>query len=393
MEQPPIDEPRHNKARERQRRRRERQQAAQLHTPRRRTRASQLSPADRYKLPQVDWRYLRPIALAGGAAIFMLAVIIAVGMFKNEPVETPSNAIWVGIEWTYANRSDSDVRDLVRRLRDHQIGTVYAHVSELNLDDTWTGRANRQNRFSEVEQDVTRFVAQFKRYYPESQLFGVLGVRADLGEDGYRLDDENVVRTVADFSSQVISRLGFDGIMLNIEPIWDGDDFYLALVRQVRQTVGDSALLALAVPPDWTPIDADIPTPSIIAPGTVWNNRYKQRVALLQVDQIVVRSYNSYLTRSDEYADWMAYQVQAFAGAVAALETDVQLLFGIPTYVDALPAHDTRVENVQSAVVGIQRGLTQAGTAAAAVRGVAIYAEWDTDESEWDLFASAWLAE
>lgn len=389
-----ADSPRQNKARERQQRRRARQQAVESPAAsRRRARTAQLAPAGERELPQIDFRRLRPFFLGVGAVVFMLAVIVGVGMFKNNPVVPAANAIWLGIEWTYADRSDDDIRNLVAQLRDHQIGIVYAHVSELNVDSTWTGRTNGQNRFDEVEANVTAFVEKLNRFYPEAELYGVLGIRADIGEDSYRLDDENVVRTVASFSTQVVNTLGFDGVMLNVEPVWNGDEFFIALIRQVRQTIGDTPSLAVAVPPDWTPTDVDIPTPSLIAPGTAWDNRYKQRIAILQIDQMVVHTYNSYLTRSDEYADWVAYQVATFSEAVAALETDVELIFGVPTYEDVRPAHDKRVENVQSAVIGIQRGLVQAGTAASSVRGVALFAEWDIETPEWELFQELWLQE
>lgn len=392
MENPDV--PRRKSARERQQRRRARQQAVEAPiASRRRARSAQLAPSGGRELPQIDFRRLRPFFLGLGAIVFMLVVIVGVGMFKNDPVLPPANAIWIGIEWTYADRSDGELRDLVSNLRDHQIGVIYAHVSELNVDGTWTGRTTGQNRFTEVEQQVTSFAEKMNRFYPEAEIYGVLGVRSDIGEDSYRLDDETTVRAVSDFSTRVVNSLGFDGVMLNVEPVWNGDEFFIALIRQVRQTIGDSPLLAVAVPPDWTPTDAEIPTPSVIAPGTAWDDRYKQRIAILQIDQMVVHTYNSYLTRSDEYADWMAYQVEAFSEAVAALETDVELVFGIPTYADVLPAHDTRVENVQSAVIGIQRGVVQAGTAATAIRGLAIYAEWDTDEPEWELFQELWLTE
>jgi hypothetical protein len=67
------------------------------------------------------------------------------------------------------------------------------------------------------------------------------------------------------------------------------------------------------------------------------------------------------------------------------------LVFGIPTYDAEPPGHDPEVENVGSAVRGVLAGLLQAGDAARLVRGLAIYADWTTDDAEWQQFQSAWV--
>ena len=67
--------------------------------------------------------------------------------------------------------------------------------------------------------------------------------------------------------------------------------------------------LAVAVPPDWTPSDAGIVVPRQIEPGTVWEQSYKQRVALL-ANQIFVAAYNAGFETAADYSAWVAYQVQ-----------------------------------------------------------------------------------
>jgi hypothetical protein len=200
-----------------------------------------------------------------------------------------------------------------------------------------------------------------------------------------------VQRVIEEFCARVVHTMGYDGVLLVVEPVWNGDEDYLDLIRRVRQSIGDDATFAVAVPPDWTPTDAGIPITDLIAPDTVWDREYKQRVALRGVDVVIVQAYNSYLTTDDDYREWMAYQVSTYAEAIGDLETSTRVLVGVPTYASFELAHDERIENVVNAVAGIIQGLEDAGDLAWAVSGVAIYAEWDTDETEWEQFYTEWV--
>ncbi len=194
---------------------------------------------------------------------------------------------------------------------------------------------------------------------------------------------------IADFSASIVGELGYDGIFLNVEPVWSGDENYLALLRKVRASIGPKTPIAVAIPPDWSPEDAGVPVPPLIVPGTIWETSYKQSVALLS-NQMAVMAYNSGLSTTDDYSKWVAYQVQAYADAVSEIGAETSLIFGIPSYDAAPPGHDPAVENVESALQGITAGLSMAGDAARYVQGVAIYASWTTDDTEWSQFRS-WL--
>jgi spore germination protein YaaH len=259
---------------------------------------------------------------------------------------------------------------------------VYAWVSWLQEDATWRGAENFGN--------VAAFARQFKAAYPESNLLGWVSFPVNVGENNYRLDNEDLQQSIADFSQLVVNDMGFDGVFLNIEPVWDGDENFLALLRKVRASIGDNTPISVAIPPDWSPIDAGIPVPPLIVPGTVWEKEYKQSVALLS-DEMAVMAYNSGLSSSADYVQWVAYQIKAFSEAVSELGAGTELVIGIPTYDSELPGHDTAVENVASAVQGVLIGLREAGDRAAFVRGVAIYAGWTTDETEWSQYESTWV--
>ena len=392
LERPPERATQSSKARERiQKRKLRTQEVAQVGASRR-TSSSQLAPKGALRLPKVDMKFIRPIVFGVVALVFMGVLIFVVGLFTDTPTQTPQNAIWIGSDWTYKQHSDEELATLVSRLREMKIGTVYARVSELNFDGTWTGIPSQRNRFDEVESDVKAFVAQFKAAYPEADIYGSVHFRVDIGPDGYRLNKDAYRITVADFSRQMVQNLGFDGVMLVVEPvIGNNNTDFLDLVRRVRSSIGEDVLLAVAVPPDWSPEGVDIPKPIELPSGTAWDSDYKKRVALLQVDQMVIQAYNSYLKTPLDYQEWMAYQVETYANTIAELNIDTQILIGLPAYRDFLPAHDARIENIETGANGVKVGLARAGDNSAFISGVALYALWDMTDVEWELFKAQWV--
>lgn len=382
-----------NKARQRQQRRRhKRQSMAQAADSLRRRGAVGVGAAQVAEWG--GWRYVQIGASVIAGVLFMVVIVWVVGLiFDDETTRTPDNAIWIGADWTYEVHTDEQIRDLIGTLDRNHIGTVYARVSELNYDGTWTGRADGLNRFSEVEAALTAFTDQFKTLAPQTRLYGTVFFRVDIGQDdGYRLDNPNIQELVADFAAEMVHGLGFDGVLLVVEPLWnDSSPDMLDLLRLVRDRIGANAALAVAVPPDWTPEDADVPQTSLITAGTVLDEGFKQRLALVGVDEIVVQAYNSYLNRAEDYVAWMAYQVEAYARAIGELGLSTRVLIGIPAYRSDLPAHDANIENISNAVDGVRRGLAASGELGEVIRGVAIYTERGMDDDAWDAYRRGWL--
>lgn len=393
LERPPERATHKSKARERIEKRKTRtQQMPTVGGSSRRPRNAQLAPKGAFKMPELDMKFIRPIIFGGGALLFMAMLIVVVGLFTGSEAPRPQNAIWIGTDWTYNQYDTDQLNGLTTRLREMKIGTVYARVSELNFDGTWTGISTQRNRFDEVESDVKAFVTQFKQAYPEATLYGSVHFRVDIGPDGYRLNKDAYRITVADFCRQVVQNLGFDGVMLVVEPvITNNNTDFLDLIRRVRSAIGEDVALAIAIPPDWTPEGVDIPTSPDLQAGTAWDTDYKKRVALQRPDQIVVLTYNSFLNTPQEYQEWMAYQVETYARTIAELNVDTQILIGLPAYQPFLPAHDERVENIESGANGVKIGLARAGDFASNISGVALYALWDMTELDWEMYRRFWL--
>jgi len=331
MEETPQSEseaPRRNSARERHQRRKQ-QGMAQPSIPR------QLKPSGGFELPAVRVPVNRLVIYGVAGAIFLVVVIMLIGRLKNEAPKTSANAIWIGTQWTYDNPDDAALAALVQKLRDHQVGVVYAWVSLLQSNNAWSDTGKLDS--------VKSFVQRFKKLYPESHLYGWLSLDAQpVDSNTARLGDAAMQQIVADFSQRMTAEFKFDGVMLNVVPVFNNDENYLSLMRKVHSSIGEKADLAVAVPPDWTPTDVNIPMPPRIEPGTIWDEAYKQRVALI-ADQVVVTAYNSGIATSADYSAWMAYQVKTFSSALAGLQTatgipaSTELLIGVPASLVVAP--------------------------------------------------------
>jgi len=361
---------------------------------------------------EVPVEILRPLAYLAAAAALVLGIIFLLRLFNPPEAVTRPNAIWLGSGWSFDQPSDQQVADLATRLRFHEIGTAHVWVTYLKEDQTWSGKtADRdlqtgtilstvnpntgqpyQNELAEMEPNIRRFVRQFDEAYPEGELYGWISFPADV----VPLDDPQLHTRVAELATLLVIDYGFDGIYLNIEPVADGNEGFLQLLRTVRLALDDIGTdrrvpIAAAIPPDWRPSDPTIPHGPFITDVFEWSKDYKQNVALL-VDEMMVMSYQSGLRRPEDYSTWVAYQTKAYAEAVAELDIGTEVFIGIPTYPAELPGHDPAVENVLTAVRGLESGLVQAGPAADVVSGTTIYAEWTTDTQEWSDFYSSWIA-
>lgn len=343
--------------------------------------------------PKISSRGTRLLLYGTGGLGFMLVVIFLLGRFANEEPLAPPNAIWVGENWTHQRRSEEELTFFAQQLRDHQVGQVYALVSYLNFDNTWSGNISESNRFADVEAAVQTFVTDFNAAYPEATLYAWLVIPTGSG----RLAEAAVRQTIVQFASRLTGEFGFDGIFLGVEPIANNDTGFVDLLRELRAALGVETQIAVSVPPDWTPPVDGLTLPPIYAPGAFWEQTYKRQVALLS-DVMIITAYNTGFTDAAEYSAWVRYQVETFGAAVSVMD-GAHLLIGIST-ADALrdPAtgltiHDPAAENINSAVLGIRAGLDQLGEDADVLAGVALFSEETTESAEWTLLRLNWLQE
>jgi spore germination protein YaaH len=174
---------------------------------------------------------------------------------------------------------------------------------------------------------------------------------------------------------------GFDGVHLNVEPVDDGNDEFLALLRALRTAVGAGHVLSIAA---IRPAPMGLPR----APNFVWSPGYYARVAAT-VDQIVIMAYDTALPTPSSYRRYVRWAARSVAGALDASGSEARVLMGIPTYEPYGFMHRAGVETPENALAGVVAGLRGLG-AGGTFEGVALYAEWTTDAAEWSAYERYW---
>ena len=167
---------------------------------------------------------------------------------------------------------------------------------------------------------------------------------------------------------------GLAGLHLNIEPMPDGNTAFLALLDELKRALGDEKLLSVAAyppPTRWHP-----------NPEVHWSEAYYREVDR-RCDQLAPMLYDTSLRLEKVYtrlvSDW--------THEVATWTDHAELVLGVPAYEDAgVGYHDPRVENLDSALRGVNAALADLGPRARRVSGVAVYADWTTSPDEWALF-------
>ncbi|MCY3779144.1 MAG: hypothetical protein OXG78_02440 [Chloroflexi bacterium] len=300
-----------------------------------------------------------------------------------------NNAIWLDRTWVYGDLDDARLGDFVNHLIDHRIGKAYTYVSSLGIDERWSGGAQGTTSFMNSRGTVDKFVKTFKNKNEQIELLAWIEIWTHLDNvDSYRLDDSNLHQNIADFSRFLVDQLGFDGILLDVKPLFAGNDDFIRLIRRVRAAVGADKTIAVAVTADLTPHDLrpqDIPS---IAPGTMWSPNFKQRV-LVAADEVILLMYQSYRQKTLDYVNWVAYHVETY---VKLLETSTEILVSIPNYGGASNAHNPAIETMANALDGVNEGLRRLDDEERAlVTGIAIYSDAELSQSDWNLFSEQWL--
>ena len=189
------------------------------------------------------------LRFGAAAGIVVVAGVVAGSFLFNSPEELPlNNAIWLDRSWTYGNLDDSRLGEFTNRLVENSVGTAYAYVSSLGIDNRWSGGPQGNGSFMDSRQDVSQFVEAFKNKNDRLQIFGWIEVWTHLDNvDGYRLDDTNLHQNIADFCRLLVEQLGFDGVLLDVKPLFSDNDDFIRLIRRVRAAVGVQTPIAVSI--------------------------------------------------------------------------------------------------------------------------------------------------
>ena len=315
--------------------------------------------------------------IAGGLALFLAwyFMIGPHGNLEGKDFNLKSNGLWVQHAWVGNEQETAVVEDLALKTAKYDIKYVFVHTGPFDSDGT-------------IPEERYKFASEFlkilKAKNPNVIALAWVGqVRSELD-----IDDADIRENITTTCEKLISETGFDGIHYDIEPIAHDDTAFLTLLQETRNELGEDAFISVATD-EWQPSFLSDLAGEILDKNitSYWETDYLKATAEI-VDQIVIMTYDTSLGQIEHY-EWLVEQQVIYLTQILN-GYDTELLIGIPTYDDDKESFDPKVENMESGLKGIIQGLNNKRTEVSIFTGVAIYADWETDDAEWSIYENLW---
>lgn len=313
------------------------------------------------------------VLLAGTVLVAWLAWSPS-GDYGAHPFNQDRNAVWLEHRWLEKEHSRAEMHALLASLSRRGVVYVYPHLIPFNGAGGLPVHSREQMRqFLAVAREaapglkvlpwVGGLRVGYRRQRPGTIDLGDLGQRQSIVAECRGLMDE-----------------GFDGIHVNVEPVDDGNVEFLSLLRALRTAIGPDRVLSLsAIRPG--------PMRLPFAPNFLWTREYYARIGEV-ADQIVIMAYDTALPTPALYRRYLSYVALTVTSRLLS-NGRTRVLVGIPTYDETGLMHRREVETPENALVGLVAGLRGLG-AGGTFEGVALYAEWTTDDTEWAVYERIW---
>jgi hypothetical protein len=282
----------------------------------------------------------------------------------NTDCKLSQNAAWISVDWTSQPVDEIAVAQLAENASARQIRYLFPFTTYVKSDGS----------FSPSFAHAAEFVSQFRRFNQETYLLAWVGVPLNW----VNLADENTREEIATFISRLVREAGFDGVHLNVETVLAGNPNYLHFLDDVEAALGPEYIISIASSP-WIPTAVN---KLQFVNGLRWHDEYYQAVAE-RVDQIATMTYDSFTPHPVFYRLWMREQVKGISKSLK--DSDVDLLIGVSISREHSTSHHPDIENMQSGLAGICAGFDTA-QAKHIVQGVAIYAAWEAEATDWQLW-------
>ena len=313
------------------------------------------------------------VVLLAGAGLLAWLAWSPSGDYAAHPFNQDRNAVWLEHRWLEKEHSRAEMHALLASLHARGVVYVYPHLIPFNgAGGLPTHSRDQMRQFLAVAREaapglkVLPWVGGLRVGYKRQRQGSI-----DLGDLTQRQ------RIVAECRGLMDE--GFDGIHVNVEPVDDGNVEFVSLLRALRTAIGPDHVLSIsAIRPG--------PVRLPFAPNFLWTRDYYARLGEV-VDQIVIMAYDTALPTPSLYRRYLSYVALSVTSRLSNGRTRV--LVGIPTYDETGLMHRGAVETPENGLVGLVAGLRGLG-AGGTFEGVALYAEWTTDEAEWATYDRVW---
>lgn len=260
-------------------------------------------------------------------------------------------------------RNPQQIHQLAAILRSYHITDIFPHLCPSGAD----GSLPKIN-----DAQAERFLDAFAGFRVMPWIGGPNGSYVRLHQTRWRSSFVGNIRKL------LLAHPRLAGVQINVEPLPSGDSDFLTLLDELRAAIPPGRLISIAA----------YPPPTRLHPyaDVHWNEAYFRAVAQ-RSDQLAVMMYDTGQRMSKVYQ----YLMANWTTEVLSWSQGKPVLLGIPTYIDpGMDYHNSKVENLRNALLGIHRGLEHAGLPAN-YQGVAIYCEWETTSQDWQYFHDHFL--
>jgi hypothetical protein len=281
------------------------------------------------------------------------------------------DAVWLGHAWVDGRRDAADLTALLRKVKGTGIRDLYVHTGPLEHDGSLDPALYPRSSW---------LIREAHRALPGVRVQAWLGdIVSHEGSPGVRTDDPATRSRIRGSAAQVLDA-GFDGVHLDLEPMYSGDQGFLALLGATHEmTAARGAPLSVAT----HQIDPLPSTHSLF--GKYWSQQYFGAVAGL-VDQVAVMAYDSWMPLESLFGGSVAHQT---ALALEVVPAGADLLIGLPAYHTRTAGHHPSAETVTAAVRGARLGLARQARDRERF-GLALYVDFAATEEDWAAYLTSW---
>lgn len=275
----------------------------------------------------------------------------------------PENGLWLRYWWYRGKHSESEKIAMIERLRKHQVRFAYFHVLGAKSD----GRL----QYHELANAVS-LTDRLHAKLPEVKVLAWVYVGSSKLNGDVDLSQQNVRANLVQEAEWLVNECGFDGVQWDYEFAPNGYPGLLSLLKETRAAL-KGKIVSVATP--------------MWYPGVLWgwSDDYFRQVCE-DSDQVAVMCYDSYLYLPRAYAWLVAQQVVQITKDAAASHSNCRVIFGLPSYEDVTLAHHKPVESLENALRGVSQGLSDPNSKNQTFAGIALFADYTTDENEWLLY-------
>jgi hypothetical protein len=286
----------------------------------------------------------------------------------------PKNGAWISVDWTSQPVSQDAIAQLARDASTRNIHYLFPFTTYLRPDGT----------FSPSFDYAADFVSRFHRSEPERQILAWIGIplknNRSIGVQGWvDLADPATRQKIVRFVAKLMEEAEFDGVHLNVETVQNNDPDFLQLLQEIRSALGPQRMISVTGS-HWTP---GLLNALPFVKDLRWTSDYYQAVAG-RVDQIATMSYDSYMPTPALYRLWLREEVRGISSSLA--NSEVELLIGISVSREDTLSHHPTVEDLQNGLGGLCAAQANSSRPEDKVQGVAIYADWEFSEKDWQLW-------